>query len=50
MRAIVTNYDTAIRFERIHLFLRRLNSYIQIPLSDEWTQLLGKVVEQILSI
>ena len=51
MRAIATNRDTLMHlFERIHFFLRRLNRYTQIPLSDEWTELLGKIMAQILSI
>ena len=37
-------------FERIHFFLQRLNSYTGIPLTNELTELLGKIMAQILSI
>ena len=51
MRGIATNHDTDMHlFERIHFFLRCLNSCTQIPLSGEWTELLGKIMAQILSI
>jgi len=37
-------------FERIHFFLQRLNSYTRISLTREFTELLGKIMAQILSI
>jgi hypothetical protein len=37
-------------FERIHLFLQRLNSYTRISLTREFTVLLGKIMAQVLSI
>jgi len=37
-------------FERIHLFLQRLNIYTGIPLMDELTELLGKIMAQLLCI
>jgi hypothetical protein len=37
-------------FERIHLFLQRLNSYTRISLTREFTELLGKIMAQVLSI
>jgi hypothetical protein len=37
-------------FERIHLFLQRLNSYTGLSLTREFTDLLGKIMAQILSI
>jgi hypothetical protein len=37
-------------FERIHIFLQRLNSYMDIPLTHGFTELLGKIMAQTLSI
>lgn len=37
-------------FERIHLFLQRLRIYTRVPLTEELTALLGKVMTQLLSI
>ena len=37
-------------FERIHFFLQRLDSYIGIPLINGFTELLGKIMAQTLSI
>jgi hypothetical protein len=37
-------------FERIHLFLQRLNRYTEMPLTDDLTELLGKIMAQLLSI
>ena len=37
-------------FERIHLFLERLSSYTRISLTREFTELLGKIMAQVLSI
>jgi hypothetical protein len=37
-------------FERIHIFLQRLNSYTGIPLTTAMTELLGKIMAQVLSI
>ena len=37
-------------FERIHFFLERLNTYVGIPLTNEFTRLLGKIMAQLLSI
>jgi hypothetical protein len=37
-------------FERIHLFLQRLSSCTGISLTREFTELLGKIMAQILSI
>ena len=36
--------------ERIHFFVQRLKTYTGIPLTNELTELLGKVMAQILSI
>ena len=37
-------------FERIHLFLQRLNRYTGMPLTDDLTGLLGKIMAQLLTI
>ncbi|KAI0281075.1 hypothetical protein BC826DRAFT_1144696 [Russula brevipes] len=37
-------------FERIHCFLHRLESYTRTLLSNEFTELLGKIMAQLLSI
>ena len=37
-------------FERIHLFLQRLNRYTGMPLTGDMTGLLGKIMSQVLSI
>ena len=37
-------------FERIHFFIQRLKTYTRIPLTNELTELLGKVMAQLLSI
>jgi hypothetical protein len=51
VRDVVANYKTLIHlFERIHLFLQRLNSYTGIPLTKDFMELLGKIMAQILSI
>ena len=51
MRDVEADHDTLIHlFQRIHLFLQRLNGYTGIPLTSEFTELLGKIMAQILSI
>jgi len=37
-------------FERIHLFLQRLNRYIEMSLTDDLTGLFGKIMAQLLTI
>ena len=37
-------------FERIHLFLQRLGRYTGMPLTDDLTGLLGKIMAQLLTI
>jgi hypothetical protein len=37
-------------FERIQFFLQRLDIYIGTPLTNELTELLGKILAQLLSI
>jgi hypothetical protein len=51
VRDVVASRDTIIRlFERIHFFLQRLGSYTGVPLTDDFKELLGKIMAQILSI
>jgi len=51
VKDIVTSHDTLINiFERIHFFLQRLKSYTGVPLTNGFTELLGKIMAQILSI
>ena len=47
----MAGHDTLIHlFERINFFLQRLKSYTGIPLTNESTELLGKIMAQLLSI
>jgi hypothetical protein len=51
VRDVVANYKTITDlFERIKLFLQRLNRYTGIPLTKDFVELLGKIMAQILSI
>ncbi|KAH9966859.1 hypothetical protein BC827DRAFT_1153178 [Russula dissimulans] len=51
VRDIVASYDTLLSlFERIHLFLQRLNCYNGIPVTTAMLELLGKIMAQVLSI
>jgi len=51
VRDVAADHETLIHlFERIHFFLQRLNGYTGIPIRNEFTELLGKVMAQILSI
>ena len=51
VRDVAASHDTILRlFERIHFFLQRLNIYIGIPLTIELTELLGKIMGQLLYI
>jgi hypothetical protein len=48
---VVASHGTLVTmFERIQLFLQRLSSYTQIPLTVAMTELLGKIMGQVLSI
>jgi hypothetical protein len=50
-RDVVASHDTLIHlFERINFFLQRLKTYTGIPLTSESTELLGKIMAQILSV
>jgi hypothetical protein len=47
----VASHDTLIRlFERINFFIQRLNVYTEIPLTNDLTELLGKIMAELLSI
>jgi hypothetical protein len=37
-------------FERIHFFLQRLKVYTEVPLTEGLTELLGKIMAQLLII
>jgi len=51
VRDVVACHNTLIRlFERIHFFLQRLGCYTGVPLTDDFKELLGKIMAQILSI
>jgi len=47
----VASHDKIIHlFERINFFLQRLNIYTEIPLTNDFTVLLGKIMAELLSI
>jgi len=47
----VASHDTLVRlFERINFFLQRLSIYSEIPLTNDLTELLGKIMAELLSI
>jgi hypothetical protein len=47
----MASHDALIHlFERIHLFLQRLKSYTGMPLTNESTVLLGKIMAQLLLV
>jgi hypothetical protein len=51
VRDIVASHDKILHvFERINFFLQRLNIYIGIPLTNELTVLLGKIMAQLLCV
>jgi len=51
VRDVAASHDTLIRlFERIHMFLQRLNRYVGMPLTDDLTESLGKIMAQLLSL
>ena len=51
VKDVVASHDILINlFERIHFFLQRLKSYTGIPLTNGLTELLGKIMAQILCI
>ena len=51
MKDVVASQNKVIRlFERIDFFLQRLNIYTVIPLTNDFTELLGKIMAELLSI
>ena len=51
VKDVAASHEALIHlFERIHLFLQRLNRYTGMPLTGDMTELLGKVMSQVLSI
>jgi hypothetical protein len=51
VKDVIASHDKLIDlFERIHCFLQRLDSYTGIPLTHGFTELLGKIMAQTLSI
>lgn len=51
MRDVISCYDKLVYlFERVHFFLERLNCYNNVKLTTAMTELLGKIMAQVLSI
>ena len=51
VKDVAASHEALIHlFERIHLFLQRLNRYTGMPLTRDMTELLGKIMMQVLSI
>jgi hypothetical protein len=51
MKDVAASHEALIHvFDRIHLFLQRLNRYTGMPLTGDMTELLGKIMSQVLSI
>jgi len=51
MRDVIVCYDKLVSlFERVHHFLERLNCYDNVKLSTAMTELLGKIMAQVLFI
>ena len=51
VKDVAASYEALIHlFERIHLFLQRLNRYTGMPLTEDMTELLGQIMSQVLSI
>jgi len=51
MRDVIACYDKLVYlFERVHFFLERLNCYNDIKLTTAMTELLGKIMAQVLYI
>ena len=51
MKDVAESHDTLIQlFERIHFFVQRLKSYTGMQLTNELTELLGKIMAQLLRI
>jgi hypothetical protein len=51
VKDVGANHDTLIHlFERIHFFVQRLKSYTGMPLTSESTELLGKIMAQLVLV
>ena len=51
VRDVVASHDKLVHlFERINFFLQRLNIYTEISLTNDLTELLGKIMAELLSI
>ena len=51
VRGVAASHEMLVHlFERIHLFLQRLNRYTGMPLTGDLTGLLGKIMAQLLTI
>jgi len=51
VKDVIASYEALVNlFERIQLFLQRLNRYTAVPLTSEMTLLLGKIMAQVLSV
>jgi hypothetical protein len=51
VRDVAASHDMIMHlFERIHLFLQRLSRYTGMPLTVDLTELLGKIMAQILVV
>jgi hypothetical protein len=51
VRDVIASYEVLVDlFERIQLFLRRLGHYTAVPLTPDMTELLAKIMAQILYI
>jgi hypothetical protein len=51
VKDVIASYDALVKLlERIHFFLQRLHHYTSVPLTPEMTELLAKIMAQILSI
>jgi len=51
VRDVIASYEVLVNlFERIQFFLQRLNHYTSVTLTPDMTELLAKIMAQILSI
>jgi hypothetical protein len=51
VKDVIASYETLVNlFERTQYFLQRLNHYITVSLTPEMTELLAKILAQVLSV
>ena len=51
VKDVIASYETLISLlERTQFFLQRLNQYVATPLTPEMTELLAKILAQVLSV